>query len=157
MTAIMCTLCEIKFFQQNRKNLKLVARMKKVVFKKNRFWWKFWKKLIFEQRFFFQSHSSTQNIKNMVVDKMVPWWWSEIPKYIDSFCIFLEPVRTIRHNTSMELDLSCPELFFWIYCCSYSVPNGIICFGSFFLHFRYFCRFSLFLIIFCSNFDNFAH
>ena len=41
--------------------------------------------------FIFQSHSSTQNIKNMIVNNMVPSWWSEILKYIDSLAFFLNP------------------------------------------------------------------
>ena len=109
-------------------------------FDKNEFW---------DPIFIFQSHSSTQNIKNMVVNNMVPLWWSKIPKYIHSFCIFLEPVRTIWHNTSIELDLSCPEHFFWIHCGSYSVPNGLICIGSFFCIFTIFVAFHYF----CSFFD----
>ena len=94
--------------------------------------------------FIFQSHPSNQNIKNMVVNNMVPLCWSEIPKYIDSFCILFEPVRTIWHNTSIELDLSCPELFLRIHCGSYNVPNGLICFGSFFCIFVIFVDFHYF-------------
>ena len=103
--------------------------------------------------FMFQSHSSTQNIKNMVVNNLVPLCWSEIPKYIDSFCSFLEPVRTIWHNTSIELDLSCPEHFFWLHCDHFRAQNGLIRFRPFFA----FCWtvdfgwFSFFFVHFCSN------
>ena len=135
----------INFLKQNRKKCKtqnFAARMKNDQSSKKMFLMKILTKIDFRERILiFQRHPSTQNIKNMVVNNMALIWWPEIQKHIDLFCIFLVPVRTIRHDPSIELDLSCPELFFRIHCGSYSVPNGLICFGSFFCIFAIFVDF----------------
>ena len=93
---------------------------------------KIWTKIDFRERIsIFQSHPSTQNIQNMAVKNMALIWWPEIQKYIDPFCIFLVPVRTIWHDPSIELDLSCSEHFFWLHCDHFSVPNDHFCFSIF--------------------------
>ena len=137
-------------FSTKSKKLKIGCKNEKGRVQEKLFLMKILTKIDFRAPIFiFQSHSSTQNIKNMVVNNMVPLWWSEIPKYIDSCCIFIEPVRTIWHNTSIELDLSCPEHFFWIHCGPYYVPNDLICIGSFFCIFNIFVDF----LDFCSFFS----
>ena len=79
----------------------------------------------------FQSHSSPQNIKILAVHNTATSQWSKFQKPTDLFCNFLVPVGTIWHDPSIELDLSCSELFFWVRCGPYSVPNDLICFESF--------------------------
>ena len=86
----------------------------------------FWERILL-----FQSHSSPQNIKILAVHNTATSQWSKFQKRIDLFCNFLVPSRTIWHDPSIELDLSCSELFFWVRCGPCSVPNDLICFESF--------------------------
>ena len=110
----------------------------------------------------FQSHPSTQNIKNMVVNNMALIWWPEIQKHIDLFSIFPVPARTIRHDPSIELDLGCSEHIFWLHCDHFSVPNDLISIFTFLLFFifddfRSISIFSSFLMILHHFFSNFAY
>ena len=61
------------------------------------------------------------------------------------FSYFCEPVRTIWHRQSIDLDLNSPEHFFQLPSGSYIVPNGLICFRSFFA----------FSLIMCVDFHGF--
>ena len=111
---------------------------------------KFWAKIIFWGRnLSFQSLPGHQNIQIWVVNNMT---MSQRPKNLnhgDLFSHFSLPGRTVRGHQSIDLDLSCSELFFRVPCDSYSVLNDLICFCHFarfyrFHHFCDFCHFSFF-------------
>ena len=49
----------------------------------------------------------------------------------DLFAILIFALWTIWPRQRIDLDLSCPEHFFWIRCGPYSVPNGPFCIFQF--------------------------
>ena len=115
---------------------------------------KFWAISIFWGRnLSFQSLPGHQNIKIWAVNNMT---MSQRPKNLnhgDLFSHFSVPGRTIWGHQSIDLDLSCSELFFRVPCDSYSVINDLICFCHFarfyrFHHFCDFCHFWFFFTIF---------
>ena len=55
------------------------------------------------------------------------------PKTYWPFSYFCEPVRTIWHDPSIDLDLSCSYVFFWLHCDHFSVPNDRFCFFILFI------------------------
>ena len=59
--------------------------------------------------------------------KYIEFWWYKFRKHTGHFSQFSEPARTIWHDPSIELDLSCSYLFFWLHCGSYSVLNDCFC------------------------------
>ena len=86
----------------------------------------FWKRnLIFE------SLRGSKNTKNSTVNNNTLTNPSQNPKTYWPFFNLIIPVRTIWHDSSIELDLSCSEHFFWVRYGPYSVPNDLICFESF--------------------------
>ena len=108
---------------------------------------KFWTKINFWRRnLSFQSVPGHQTIKMWAVNNMT----MPRPKNLnhgDLFSHFSVPGRTIWGHQSIDLDLSCSELFFRVPCDSYSVPNdliGFFNFGSFFTFGQFFTFWSFF-------------
>ena len=79
----------------------------------------------------FQNLRGHENIKKSCVNNNASIFQPKNPKAYWPFSYFCEPVRTIWHDPSVELDLSCSEHFFWLHCDHFSVPNDLICFESF--------------------------
>ena len=90
---------------------------------------KFWTKINFWRRnSSFGSLPGHQNIEIRAVNNMTMSQWSKIQKRGDHFAVFSVPGRTIWGYQWIDLDLSCPYLFFWLHCGSYSAPNDHFCF-----------------------------
>ena len=132
----------------------------KIVFDENLNFWILTNIDFRERALIFQSYTSTQNIYNIVVNNMVPTWWSEIQEHTHLCYIFRVPLRNIGHNPSID-DLSCSENIFWLDCDHFRIPNGLICFHVLdhfsISHFGVFGWFLFFFIHFCSNLINFVH
>ena len=93
----------------------------------------FWERILL-----FQSHPSSNNIKILAVNKLAMSQRSKSGKHTDHLSHFSVPGRPIRGHQWIDLDLSCLELFFWVPCESYSVPNDLIRFFNFGSFFRFF-------------------
>ena len=80
----------------------------------------------------FRSLRGHQNIKKSFVNNDALSKRSRNPKTYWPCFNFIAPVRTIWHDPSIELDLSCPEHFFWLHCDHFRAQNGLIRFRPFF-------------------------
>ena len=141
-------------FWTNLKNYRYNKTTERKI-KKKMFLIEIWTKINFWWRNCnFQSLRGHQNIKKSTVNNNTLTKRSRNRKTYWPFFNFIVPARTIWHDPSIELDLSCSEHFFWTHCDHFRLPNGLICFhvfGHFSIsHFGDFGWF-LFFIHFCSH------
>ena len=83
----------------------------------------------------FQSLRGHQNIKKSSVNNDALSKRPRNPKTYWPFSNFIAPVRTIWHDPSIELDLSCSEHIFWLHCDHFSIQNDLISIFTFLLFF----------------------
>ena len=77
----------------------------------------------------FQNLRGHENIKKSCVNNNASIFQSKNPKTYWFFSYFCEPVRTIWHDPSIDLELSYSYLFFRLHCDHFRVPNDHFCFS----------------------------